>query len=209
VAVEVAMEVTVGEAVTEMPKWSWKIKGRIQRRRWRMRFVSFIVSLGLYNSKCLFLFFSWTTLTVFINPDGSTMQLFRRIMENASCKQKHSYRLSYAYEVGRSLDPDIENIGRWEEELQGVHFFFSSSWKRTIVLNCADEPWSANLSPQDIEDEELKEYAEEYAALVDFEDMEGGEWSLSDLDDIDPDPQITIAATSSGIEAADNDMNVS
>ena len=66
-----------------------------------------------------------------------------------------------------------------------------------------------NLSPQDIEDEELKEYAEEYAALVDFEDMEGGEWSLSDLDDIDPDPQITVAATSSGIEAADNNMNVS
>jgi hypothetical protein len=52
-----------------------------------------------------------------------------------------------------------------------------------------------NLSPQDIEDEELKEYAEEYAAPVDVEDMDGGEWSLSDLDDIDPDPQITVAAT--------------
>jgi hypothetical protein len=39
--------------------------------------------------------------------------------------------------------------------------------------------------------------------------MDGGEWSLSDLDDIDPDPQITVAATWSGIEAADNDMNVS
>jgi hypothetical protein len=78
-----------------------------------------------------------------------------------------------------------------------------------MVRISADEPPGVNLSPQDIEDEELKEYAEEYAALVDFEDMDGGEWSLSDLEDIDSDPQTTVAATSSGIEAPDNDMDMS
>ena len=78
--------------------------------------------------------------------------------------------------------------------------------KRTMVRICADESSRVNLSPQDIEDEELKEYAEEYAALVDFEDVDGGEWSLSDLEDIDPDPQTTVAA---GIEATDHDMDMS
>jgi len=51
--------------------------------------------------------------------DEDVMQdeLFRRIMVNTSRKQKHSYRLSYAYEVGSSIDPDMEDVGRWEDEL--------------------------------------------------------------------------------------------
>lgn len=41
-------------------------------------------------------------------------------MANASRKRTHAYRLSYAHEVGSSVDPDIEDVGQWEAELQGV-----------------------------------------------------------------------------------------
>lgn len=44
-------------------------------------------------------------------------------MLNTSRKQKHSYRLSYAYEVGSSVDPDIEDVGQWEDELQGTSLY--------------------------------------------------------------------------------------
>ena len=46
-------------------------------------------------------------------------QLFRRIMANASSKQRHSYRVSYSHEVGSSFDPDLEDINEWERELNG------------------------------------------------------------------------------------------
>jgi hypothetical protein len=38
-------------------------------------------------------------------------------MANATRKQTHSYRVSYAQEVGSSYDPDMEDASRWEEEL--------------------------------------------------------------------------------------------
>lgn len=38
-------------------------------------------------------------------------------MENINRKDRHSYRVSYAQEVGSSFDPDMEDIDRWEEEL--------------------------------------------------------------------------------------------
>jgi len=40
-------------------------------------------------------------------------------MENTNRKQKHSYRVSYAVEVGSSFDPNIEDIDYWEQELAG------------------------------------------------------------------------------------------
>jgi hypothetical protein len=92
-------------------------------------------------------------------------ELFRRIMANLSRKQRHTYRLSYAHDVGSSVDPDMEDIGRWEAELR--------------------ENEHLNITPQDFEDEELQAYAEEHAALADFDDLEALEWSLSDLDDWD------------------------
>lgn len=48
-------------------------------------------------------------------------------MENTSRKRTHNYRLSYAYDVGSSVDPDIEDVGRWENELQGMSTFSSTS----------------------------------------------------------------------------------
>ena len=71
---------------------------------------------------------------------------------------------------------------------------------------CRRTPKRESVTPS-IEDDELKEYTEEYAALVDLEDVDGEEWSLSDLEDIDP--QTTVAATPSGIETADNDTDKS
>ena len=50
----------------------------------------------------------------------SWFQLFRRIMASARHKQQHTFRLSYQLEVGSSIDPDMEDISRWEHELQGL-----------------------------------------------------------------------------------------
>lgn len=40
-------------------------------------------------------------------------------MSNFRHKEKHSYRLSYAQEVGSSFDPDMEDVGEWEGAQQG------------------------------------------------------------------------------------------
>jgi len=97
-------------------------------------------------------------------------ELFRRIMSNASRKHKHSYRLSYAHEVGSSFDPDIEDVSRWEDELQD----HPSQESRTSALT---------VTPEDLDDEELQAYAEEYSALADFEDLENAEWDWDDIDE--------------------------
>ncbi|KII84613.1 hypothetical protein PLICRDRAFT_80017, partial [Plicaturopsis crispa FD-325 SS-3] len=92
-------------------------------------------------------------------------ELFRRIVENTTRKQRHSYRLSYADEVGSSIDPDIEDVSRWEAELRGtLHILIPV------------------VTPEDLEDEELQMYAEEYAALADFEGIDPADFSLSDLE---------------------------
>ena len=43
-------------------------------------------------------------------------------MDNAKRKKRHVYRLSYAYEVGSSFDPDMEDVGQWENELHGAPY---------------------------------------------------------------------------------------
>ena len=40
-----------------------------------------------------------------------------------------------------------------------------------------------HVTPEDLEQEELEAYAEEYAALEDFEDVDGINRSLSDFED--------------------------
>ena len=42
-------------------------------------------------------------------------------MANATRKEIHSYRISYAQEVGSSIDPDLEDVASWEQELTGVY----------------------------------------------------------------------------------------
>ncbi|GJE86633.1 hypothetical protein PsYK624_027130 [Phanerochaete sordida] len=38
---------------------------------------------------------------------------FQRIMANLKSKEKYSYRVSYAHDVGESFDPDMENMDEW------------------------------------------------------------------------------------------------
>jgi hypothetical protein len=47
-------------------------------------------------------------------------QFFARIMQSVERKQQHEYRLSYQQDVGSSFDPDMEDVGQWERDLQGV-----------------------------------------------------------------------------------------
>jgi hypothetical protein len=42
-------------------------------------------------------------------------------MANATRKEHHSYRVSYAQEVGSSFDPDLEDVATWEQELAGMY----------------------------------------------------------------------------------------
>jgi hypothetical protein len=131
-------------------------------------------------------------------------------MDNTSRKRKHSYRLSYACEVGSSLDPDMEDIGQWEDELRGKRFVmrpFSPASKHGPIF-FTGEPPNTNTTPHDRDDDELQAYAEEYAALLDFEDVNGGEWSLSDFEDIDH-PLSGTTATPSEIRTGDDDMDMS
>lgn len=41
-------------------------------------------------------------------------------MASNTRKQAHQFRLSYAHEVGSSLDPDMEDVTRWENEVAGM-----------------------------------------------------------------------------------------
>ncbi|EIN09082.1 hypothetical protein PUNSTDRAFT_143697 [Punctularia strigosozonata HHB-11173 SS5] len=95
-------------------------------------------------------------------------QLYDRIMTSLNSRQRHQYRLSYAYEVGSSLDPDMEDASKWESELR--------------------EPDIIQTTPDDLEEEELREYAAEMAKLgSEYDDLAGVDmeevFSLSDLDD--------------------------
>ncbi|KAF9458368.1 hypothetical protein BDZ94DRAFT_106062 [Collybia nuda] len=64
--------------------------------------------------------------------DDSIMddELFRRIMSNVSRNTRHSYRVSYALDVGSSFDPDIEDVNEWERELNSAHTYrrFAIDW---------------------------------------------------------------------------------
>jgi len=42
-------------------------------------------------------------------------------MANSTRKERHSYRVSYAQEVGSSFDPDLEDVATWEQELAGMY----------------------------------------------------------------------------------------
>ncbi|KAF9220806.1 hypothetical protein BS17DRAFT_786605 [Gyrodon lividus] len=100
-------------------------------------------------------------------------ELFRRIMQSANHKKQHAYRVSYSLEVGSSFDPDLEDASTWESELR------------------EPSPSSVDPTPDELEEEELMEYAEHYAALADFEDLDlavDDFSAFSDIEDIPPDP---------------------
>jgi len=126
-------------------------------------------------------------------------QLFRRIMQNVNHKQRHSYRLSYADEVGSSLDPDMEDVSRWEHQLLGKcpplipDFFLNVSQQLTEPTTSTSHPPPnpsvPELTPEEFEDEELAVYADEYvrrAAEDDFGDIpEDVLFGWSDMEDFE------------------------
>ncbi|KAH7924938.1 hypothetical protein BV22DRAFT_1034633 [Leucogyrophana mollusca] len=125
--------------------------------------------------------------------ENSVMQdeLFRRIVSNAKHKIRHSYRLSYSNEVGSSFDPDMEDVSGWESELRD----HTSS--------------TLDMTPEDLEAEEIAAYAEEYAALEDFADIDvtADDFSVwSDAEDLLPEPLPRKGKAQ--IEASDEDMDM-
>jgi hypothetical protein len=134
-------------------------------------------------------------------------------MESVNRRQQHSYRLSYATEVGSSFDPNLEDADAWERELAGkidTSAFIHSSKAEYFCLTSEAStrtPTRARVSPPqsippvsteqieefttpfDLDEAELEEYAEEYArmtALADFEDIPVQElfaWSDDFLDE--------------------------
>ncbi|KAF8908525.1 hypothetical protein CPB84DRAFT_1843423 [Gymnopilus junonius] len=101
-------------------------------------------------------------------------ELFRRIMADATRKQKHAYRVSYALDVGSSFDPDLEDISSWEHELEDPSPMESMAILSTSATSINDIQVSEHdiLTPVDLDDEELEEYAEEYARRAAFADFE-------------------------------------
>ncbi|KAG1726399.1 hypothetical protein EDB19DRAFT_1752569 [Suillus lakei] len=119
-------------------------------------------------------------------------ELFRRIIANTAHKKNHSYRVSYSYDVGSSFDPDMEDVNRWESELQEM------------------PPDSYSVTPEDLEQEEIEAYAAEYANFQELSDLgvsidDFSAWS--DTEDIPlPSSQMTDKA---GRSSEDQDMDVS
>ncbi|THH32573.1 hypothetical protein EUX98_g1622 [Antrodiella citrinella] len=92
-------------------------------------------------------------------------ELFSRIMQNVNRKQKHQYKLSYHDDVGSSFDPELDDVDEWENDLR------------------IEKP--LNTEPEDLDEEELAAYAEEYQVLQDLQGIAVDDiFSLSDLEDI-------------------------
>ena len=91
-------------------------------------------------------------------------------MQNAKRKIYHSYRLSYAHGVGSSFDPDLEDVGGYENELRGTTSDVPAKplpLLTQIAIDIQSEVIS-HVKPQDLE-QEIEAYAEEYVPLGDFE----------------------------------------
>lgn len=131
-------------------------------------------------------------------PEHGILQLFRRLMDNMNRKDRHSYRVSYAQEVGSSFDPDMEDIDRWEKELHSKRpsCHLVPSLRLFLAPNTEDHSSRESIAtprlleerpPVDLDDEELQEYAEECArraAIADFDDIpEEDLFSWSDIED--------------------------
>jgi hypothetical protein len=78
-----------------------------------------------------------------------------------------------------------------------------------MTLSDSENTLISSVTPQDLEDEELQAYAEEYATLADFNDVVDDDWSLSDLEDFGPDLQRSNMCTLSSTGTADVDMEMS
>ena len=88
-------------------------------------------------------------------------------MQNAKRKTYHSYRLSYAHEIGSSFN---QRLGGQENELRGTTSDVPAKPLpplTQIAIDLQSEVIS-HVTPEDLE-QEFEAYAEEYAPLEDFE----------------------------------------
>ncbi|KAG1867193.1 hypothetical protein DFJ58DRAFT_679188 [Suillus subalutaceus] len=119
-------------------------------------------------------------------------ELFRRIIANTAHKQNHSYRLSYSYDVGSSFDPDMEDVNRWESDLQAM------------------PPDSYSVTPEDLEQEEIEAYAAEYENLQELSDLGVTIDDFSAWSDIEDTPVLSSQMTDeAGRSSEDQDMDMS
>ncbi|KAG6877648.1 hypothetical protein C0992_009592 [Termitomyces sp. T32_za158] len=103
-------------------------------------------------------------------------ELFRRIVNHSNRRALHTYRRSYADEVGSSFDPDLEDPGEWENDLRGD----------------GDDAGEGD-GECEWDDDEVEAYADEHAAMADFEDLSQEQlFSLSDLEDLDADEDVDM-----------------
>lgn len=129
-------------------------------------------------------------------------------MENTNRRQQHSYRVSYAVEVRSSFDPNLHDAEVWERELLAGKMRFRFPPTENIFDILFEAPIRTpprtglstpgrvpatrleqeGMTPFDLDDAELEEYAEEYArmaAMADFEDLTEEEiFSWSDMEDL-------------------------
>ncbi|KAJ2928441.1 hypothetical protein H1R20_g8650, partial [Candolleomyces eurysporus] len=73
-------------------------------------------------------------------------ELFSRIVANMNRKMQHAYRVSYAHEIGSSFDPDIEDVSRWEEELQAEPRTFPASSSATSLPSSSSHTFPPSSS---------------------------------------------------------------
>ncbi|KAI6138436.1 hypothetical protein EDD17DRAFT_394500 [Pisolithus thermaeus] len=150
--------------------------------------------------------------------DEDVMQdeLFRRIVQSANHRSEHAYRLSYSLEVGSSFDPDLEDVSAWENELKiaeplpstptSITPIPSSTASSRAMSTPSPPPLLSAISTRpstahvphltdDDPDEQLIAYAEEYAALADFADIDLSVEEFSSWSDAEEDilgrPQVS------------------
>lgn len=125
------------------------------------------------------------TVAILRNASKLTILLPLPALPKNYAKHPTEDRLSYAHDASSSDDPDMENICGWENELRGTTTFISLETPSPSNLITTDLPleMAIHVTLEDLEQEKLGAYAKEYAALNDFDNVDGIDWSLSEFED--------------------------
>ena len=106
-------------------------------------------------------------------------------MDLENRRRDHAYRLSYQYEVGSSFDPDMVNLDTGEKLRNNC----PSSLRPALLtplffLRPAEEQVPDVPQENEVEQEDLADYADEYVNYVGLEEIadELFEWSDWDAD---------------------------
>lgn len=89
-------------------------------------------------------------------------EILRRVVASEKRKLAHQYALSYQLEVGSSIDPDMEDIDTWEQELRQP----GSNSNQAAHSQYSQEEF---LPPDDDIDENWDAYIQDLAELEEYE----------------------------------------